>query len=102
MNDDQMFRLMLLAAVVTILPFAVWHRLKARTGEKLDRRQEGLFILMTLRPIGFAAILSLIAYVIKPSSMAWSSVQLASWLRWTGVCLGWVGAMLLVWTLRSL
>ncbi|HYV28789.1 MAG TPA: hypothetical protein VFA77_14735 [Candidatus Eisenbacteria bacterium] len=43
MSDDQLFRLILLAAFVILVPIGICHRLKARTGEKLDRLQEGLF-----------------------------------------------------------
>ncbi|MEO8427120.1 MAG: transposase [Verrucomicrobiota bacterium] len=44
MSDDQLFRLILLAGFVIFMPIGIYHRLKARTGEKLDRWQEGLFI----------------------------------------------------------
>ena len=54
MSDDQLFRLILLAGFVLFMPVGIYHRLKARTGEKLDRRQEGLFILITLRLTGLA------------------------------------------------
>ena len=37
MNDDQLFRLILLAGFVILLPIGIYHRLKSRTGEKLDR-----------------------------------------------------------------
>jgi protein-S-isoprenylcysteine O-methyltransferase Ste14 len=51
MSDDQLFRLILLAGLVIVMPIGIYHRLKSRTGEKLDRRQEGLFILITLRVV---------------------------------------------------
>ncbi len=36
----------------------VYHRLKSQaTGEKLDRWQEGRFILFTLRPVGIITML---------------------------------------------
>jgi protein-S-isoprenylcysteine O-methyltransferase Ste14 len=44
----------------------------------------------------------LIAYMISPSWMAWSSMPLPRWLRWTGVGIGACAGGLLVWTLRSL
>ena len=69
---------------------------------KLDRRQEGPFILLTLRPLGVATWFGLIAYIIKPAWMTWASVPLPGWLRWTGTCLGLSTGLLLIWTLRSL
>jgi protein-S-isoprenylcysteine O-methyltransferase Ste14 len=102
MNDDQLFRLILLAGFVIFMPIGIYHRLKARTGEKLDRRQEGLFILVTLRLAGIAGLAGLIAYLINPACMAWAAVPLPVWLRWTGVGLGLLAGLLLVWTFRSL
>ena len=52
MDHEQAFRLILIAGCVTVFPVGLYHRLRSQaTGEKLDRRQEGLFILLTLRPI---------------------------------------------------
>jgi len=103
MNDDHLFRVILLVGSIVLLPIAAYHRLKSQaTGEKLDRRQEGLFILFTLRPVGVVGMLGLIAYMINPSWMAWSSVPLPAWLRWTGVGVGVIAGALLIWTLRSL
>ena len=103
MNDDQTFRSILIVGCMILLPIMAYHRLKSQaTGEKLDRRQEGLFILLTLRPVGIACMLGLVTYMVDPSWMAWSSVPLPVWLRWTGVGIGAIAGGLLVWTLRSL
>jgi len=103
MNDDQTFRAVLILGALILFPIALYHRLKSQaTGEKLDRRQEGLFILITLRPVGIACMLGLIAYMVNPSWMAWSSVTLPDWVRWLGVGVGVVAGGLLIWTLRSL
>jgi len=56
MNDDQLFRLILLAGFVILLPIGIYHRLESRTGEKLDRRQEGWFILVALRLCGITGL----------------------------------------------
>jgi protein-S-isoprenylcysteine O-methyltransferase Ste14 len=103
MSHDQTFRAVLILASLVLLPIAVYHRLKSQaTGEKLDRWQEGVFILFTLRPVGVVSMLGLLAYMANPSWMAWSSVPLAEWLRWTGVGVGVIAGALLIWTLRSL
>jgi len=100
--NDHLARLLLLAGLVLIMPVGIWHRLRARTGEKLDRRQEGIFILVTLRLGGLAGMICLIAYLIDPASMAWAAVPLPDWARWTGVGLGVLAGVLLVWMFRSL
>ena len=103
MNDDQTFRAVLIVAVLVVLPIGVYYRLKSQsTREKLDRRQEGLFILATLRPIGVAFWLGLIAWMIDPRWMAWSAASVPVWLRWAGVGVIAVTGALLAWTFRSL
>ena len=103
MNQDQTFQLVLIVGALIVLPVMVYHRLRSwETGERLDRWQEGLFILFTLRPVGIVTIFGLIAYMINPAWMAWSSVSLPEWLRWAGVGLGVIAGGLLIWTLRNL
>jgi protein-S-isoprenylcysteine O-methyltransferase Ste14 len=96
-------RAVLIVVMLLLLPFGVYHRVKSQsTGERLDRRQEGLFILATLRPLGAVFWLGLLAWMINPGWMAWSSVPLPAWSRWVGIGALLTGAALLVWTFRSL
>ena len=103
MGHDQTFRAVLAAILLIVLPIGLYHRLKSQaTRERLDRRQEGLFILATLRPLGAFFWLGLIAWMINPGWMAWSAVSLPLWLRWTGVGVIVIAGGLLAWTFRSL
>ncbi len=103
MAYEQTFRFILILGFAVIVPIGAYHRIKSQaTGEKLDRRQEGIFILVTLRPIGIAAMVGLVTYMINPALMAWSSVALPNWLRWAGVVLGITGGLLLAVTFRTL
>ncbi len=62
MNHDQTFRIVLIVGALILLPIMGYHRVKSQaTGEKLDRWQEGRFILFTLRPVGMITMLGLIA-----------------------------------------
>ncbi len=52
MEYEQTFRFILILGFAAIVPIGVYHRVKSQaTGEKLDRRQEGIFILVTFRPL---------------------------------------------------
>ncbi len=103
MNPDQTFALVLRVGWLTLLPIIVFHRVRSQmTGEKLDRRQEGALILLTLRPAGIAHMVGVVTYMVDPSRMAWSSMPLPLWLRWAGVAVGAASGCLLVWTLVNL
>lgn len=103
MNDDQTFRTILIVGALGVFPVMVYHRVRSQAaGERLDRWQEGLFMLLTLRPLGLAMMLGLLAYMIAPASMAWASIGLPAWIRWAGVGLGAMAGTLLIWTLCNL
>jgi protein-S-isoprenylcysteine O-methyltransferase Ste14 len=103
MNLDATFQKVLLIGFLVFLPIGVYFRIKSQaTGEKLDRRQEGLFILSTLRPVGLVLWIGVIVYMINPARMAWSSMPLPAWLRWLGIVVFALAVSLLLWTLRSL
>jgi protein-S-isoprenylcysteine O-methyltransferase Ste14 len=103
MADDQTFRLILALGMAAFLPVAVYHRVRSQSsGESLDRSQEGLFILLTLRPCGLAAMGGLVAFLLNPSWMSWASVPLPVSLRWAGVAIGVPTVALGIWTFRSI
>ena len=103
MTADETFRFVPLALILVVLPIGLYHRIRSQaTREPLDRRQEGLFILATLRPAGLAFFAGLIAYLVSPASMAWASMPLPVAVRWLGVGIGATAAILLTWTFRRL
>jgi protein-S-isoprenylcysteine O-methyltransferase Ste14 len=103
MTDDQLFRYVLMAWFAVTLPIGAYHRWRAHTGERLDRRQEGWFILIALRLLGVAGMLGAILLVFfQPSWMSWSFLPLPAWFRWLGVGLGALTTALLLWTMHTL
>ncbi len=102
LTNDNLFRLILLAIFVTLLPFALYHRIRSMTKEKLDRWQEGPFILFGLRLSAVPCFIGGIAWMINPQWMGWSSVPMPLGLRWFGFVLIGFGSLLLVWTLQNL
>jgi len=103
MNLDLMFRPYVVAGFFLVILIALPFRIRSQaTGEKLDRTQEGVAMMIVLRLGGLALWVGVIAFMIDPALMAWSSVPLPAGARWTGVGLTILTAALLTWTLRSL
>ena len=103
LDHDATFRLILVLGFALVFPFGLYYRIRSQaTGERLDRRQEGWFILLTLRPVALIAMAGVVTLVIDPSWMAWSRVELAPGLRWAGVGFGGAAGLLLIWVFHSL
>ena len=103
MRSEATFRAVLGAGFLAVIAIMLYHRIKSWAAkDALDRRQEGLFILATLRPVGLLLWLGVIAYLVNPAWMVWSSVPLPAWVRWTGGAVFALDLGLLAWTLRSL
>jgi protein-S-isoprenylcysteine O-methyltransferase Ste14 len=103
MNQDALFRPLMIVGLLVTLAIALPYRLKSQaTREPLDRREEGLFILATLRPVGVILWLSVFAYLINPAWLAWSSVAVPVWVRWVGAAVWPVSAAMLYWTMSTL
>jgi protein-S-isoprenylcysteine O-methyltransferase Ste14 len=103
MNLDATFRPLVVAGFVLIMLIGVPFRVRSQaTGETLDRRQEGVAMMIALRLGGLALWTGAIAFMISPASMSWASLAFPAWVRWVGAGIGAVAPLLLLWTLRSL
>lgn len=103
MDLDATFRPVVAIAFFGVIAIALPFRIKSQsTGEKLDRTQEGIFTMIALRLTGLVLWGGVIAFMISPASMRWSSLPLTAPVRWSGVALCVLTAALLFWTLRSL
>jgi len=85
---DNLSRIILLVGVAVLAPVGIYHRMRSRTDERLDRRQEGWLILFGLRSLALISMAGLIAFLIRPNSMAWASFNVPHWARWSGVGFG--------------
>jgi protein-S-isoprenylcysteine O-methyltransferase Ste14 len=85
-----------------MMPIGAYFRFRSFTDERLDRRQEGWPILISLRLFALASTAGLVAYLVNPASMAWAAVPLPGLLRWIGVPLGAAACALAFWTFRTL
>ena len=103
MSDELAYRLVMIAGMALFAPIALYYRIRAhRAGGALDRRQEGWFILLTLRPIAVVSMAGFVAYLIAPRWMAWAHVPLPPALRWCGAPIGLLAGALIVWTFHNL
>lgn len=102
-DEDRTFRLILISGFLLMASVGAFHRIKSQsTGEQLDRRQEGLFILISLRLSGLLVMIGFLSYMIHPVWLAWSFVPIPLWARWVGVGIGAMFLSLMTWVFRSL
>jgi protein-S-isoprenylcysteine O-methyltransferase Ste14 len=100
---ESTFRAIAFANVALCLPIGLYFRIQSlATGEKLARRDEGLFILIGLRLCGIVAWVVFAAYLIHPDPVFWFALPLPLWLRWSGAAMTLLVPPLLFWTFQSL
>jgi protein-S-isoprenylcysteine O-methyltransferase Ste14 len=104
MTTESMFRAVVIASLALCLPVALYFRINSQaTGERLDRREEGLVIMVALRLCGVLAWIVMAAYLIDAAWLSGFSVGLPVWLRFCGAPLALlVVPLLLFWTFHSL
>lgn len=101
-TEDNFFRIAFLGTVAVVAPFAFYHRIRSHTAEKLDRWQEGAFILFGLRLSGIPLLAGVIIWMIEPKWMAWSASALPVWLRWIGLGIVVLGGALVLFSFHHL
>jgi len=104
MRRESVFRSITAVLLVTAAVISGYHRHKAeKAGEEhISLQEEGLPIAVALRSSGLVLMLSVLAYLINPSWMRWSSLGLLRWLRWSGAGLGVVSLSLALWIFRTI
>jgi protein-S-isoprenylcysteine O-methyltransferase Ste14 len=104
MTTESTFRNIAVLNIAVCLPIGLYFRIRSQAmREKLDRKQEGVFILVGLRLCLLLAGAVFAAYLIDPALVSWSSLDLPEWPRWVGASLGLVVVPpLLFWTFHSL
>jgi protein-S-isoprenylcysteine O-methyltransferase Ste14 len=80
----------------------LFHRIRARTGEPIDRAAEGPLVYFTLRPLGILFFAGLIAWLVNPELLAPARIPLPGKVRALGMAAGLAGGLLITWALHSL
>lgn len=99
---DLAYRTVIGLGLLITIPMMVHHRVRAHTGEPLDRRREGILAAVALRALGAIHIFTLVWYLADPARLAWASLPLPEALRWFGAALGLCAFALLTWALHHL
>ena len=98
-----MFRWIVLVVLVANIGISGYYRRKARRlGETIGRKEEGALLIMMRLVFTLPLLLSLLAFVINPSWMAWSSVAVPVWVLWMGAGLGVGIVPLTYWVFRTI
>jgi protein-S-isoprenylcysteine O-methyltransferase Ste14 len=97
------FRIALVAILVAVLSVVRYYRWRAaQSRERISRAGEGRSLFLAIRFSGLVMFLSLLLYLIWPPSMAWSSLALPAWLRWSGLAFGIASCWWMWWALSNL
>ena len=103
MESESIYRILVIVLFLIIACTGMYHRISAeKSGEKISRREEGLFIMIALRLFGISAWIGLMIYMIQPRWMLWATFPLPGWLRWAGAGFAILAVPLFHWMLRSL
>lgn len=102
MPTETPFRISLVVVIALTMAVTIYHRLQARSGERISHKEEGYAFAIVLRLAGLCLWISTFGYLLFPASFQWASLPLPTWVRWCGVAVGAACSLLMYWTLSSL
>lgn len=103
MEMENVYRLVGLANFLAGTGISIYYRHRAnQVGGKVSVREEKTFTLVFRSIGGLFLWFAVIAYLINPAWLAWSSLGFPAWLRWTGAGIGAVSVGLIYWVFSSL
>jgi protein-S-isoprenylcysteine O-methyltransferase Ste14 len=103
MDSENIYRIVALLLLAGGMSISIYYRSQAnRSGDDIDPSQEGPLILTLRRLFGLSLWISALVYLINPSWMAWSSLALPVWVRWSGGGLLAMSIPLTYWVFSSL
>ena len=98
-----MFRWFALTVFVMTLSISATRRRQARVaGGAIRRREESGALILGRLAVALPLFGGVLVYLANPPWMAWASVNLPLWTRWTGVVLGVLAVPSVHWVLTSL
>jgi protein-S-isoprenylcysteine O-methyltransferase Ste14 len=102
-NFEQVFRWLFVGIFVAVFAISAAFRRRARqSGEVIPRAREGAGRLLLRFVFAAPLYLGILAYMLNPAWMAWSSLPVPAWVRWLGAALGLAMVPMVYWVMRSL
>ena len=99
MDNDLIFRLILITLLFFLGSFRLYYHFKAGTVKESQYTDIEGKLLAALRGLfTLPSFLSLFLYMFFPATMRWAQLPLPGWLRWIGVGLTATGVFLIAWT----
>jgi protein-S-isoprenylcysteine O-methyltransferase Ste14 len=103
MLKETLFRWIFAVVLAAMLLISGYFRRKARqTGDAIPRSREGTTVLLARLLFAFALFGPLIAYIVNPRWMQWSSFLLPVWLRWFASLISLATLLSLYWVFTSI
>lgn len=102
MGDELPYRLAVAAILAVNLAISGRFRRRARDVETIERRAEGLPLILGRLALVVPGLLLLGTYLVAPDRLAWARLDLPTWLRVGGGLLGLATVPMNVWILASI
>ena len=103
MTDEDPLRILLTVVAVIQIVISLPYWRKARAGSTIfRRREEGLFLTVVLVLFYLAYGIGFVAYLLNPTWLAWSAVEIPVTVRWFGSIPLLLGGALMVWALHHI
>ncbi len=103
MENQNTFRVLLALLIIFFVAHrGYYHKKLAHLIDATPKAKKDKSSSVLANVMGLAAGLSVLAYIINPQWMSWSTLQFPVWLRWLGLGMALVGFVLLQWSQKTL
>lgn len=103
MFEETVFQILAIVLITSAMTISIYYRHKAnQAGDKISTREEGRLLLNLRRVFGLTLWLTILAYLINPGWLEWSSLPLPAWARFAGALIMAACLPLVYWIFSSL
>lgn len=103
MFEETVFQILAIVLIISAMTISIYYRHKAnQAGDKISTREEGRLLLNLRRVFGLTLWLTILAYLINPGWLEWSSLPLPAWARFAGAAIMAACLPLVYWIFSSL